>query len=305
MHWSYCNFALSHWCVSRDLDEQLILFGLRPCEICTHILCMTHEWISKLTTTSPDNGLSPGGCQTIICTNAGILVNSTLRNKLQWNFNQNSHIFIEENAFENAITRVLFWYSFPELHRECWNSFSLEYIHYSSYIPYKRTIWAENYWLFTCDISNQVKFHRNTLHCNPYRAKVVSVRGITAAPQPNHSSRQSSNRTSYAITRSQVNYRVLIMRLGGGGGDLAVLVQHSTILTMRIIWIQEVYFEEKSIRRCYIIPRCFTSMMNWEMIMWPRHSECIPGSQYWSHLADTYANPGTWQDYCQGTCHFQ
>ena len=31
------------------------------------------------------------------------IVNSTLRNKLQWNFNQNSNIFIQENVFESVV----------------------------------------------------------------------------------------------------------------------------------------------------------------------------------------------------------
>ena len=31
------------------------------------------------------------------------IVNKTLRNKLQWNFNRNSNIFIQENAFESVV----------------------------------------------------------------------------------------------------------------------------------------------------------------------------------------------------------
>ena len=31
-----------------------------------------------------------------------LIVNWTLRNKFQWNFNQNSNIFIQENVFENV-----------------------------------------------------------------------------------------------------------------------------------------------------------------------------------------------------------
>ena len=34
------------------------------------------------------------------------IVNWTLRNKLQWNFNRNSNIFIEENAFESVIREM-------------------------------------------------------------------------------------------------------------------------------------------------------------------------------------------------------
>ena len=91
---------------------------------------MTHLCVSKLTSIASNNGLSPGRQQAIIWNNAGNFVNWTLRNKLQWNFNRNSHIFIEENTFENvvcemsvilsrpqcvnvSISLVLFWCSFP------------------------------------------------------------------------------------------------------------------------------------------------------------------------------------------------
>ena len=59
--------------------------------------------ISKLTIISSDNGLLPGWCQAIIWTNAGILL---IRNKLHWNFNQTSYIFIHKNPFENVIWKM-------------------------------------------------------------------------------------------------------------------------------------------------------------------------------------------------------
>ena len=34
------------------------------------------------------------------------IVNWSLRNKFQWNLNQNSHIFIQENAFENVFWKM-------------------------------------------------------------------------------------------------------------------------------------------------------------------------------------------------------
>ena len=57
----------------------------------------------NLTIIDSDNGLSPGRRQAIIWTNAGILFISPLRNKLQWNVNQNYNIFIHENAFESVV----------------------------------------------------------------------------------------------------------------------------------------------------------------------------------------------------------
>ena len=64
---------------------------------------MTHICIGNLAIIGSDNGLSPGWCQAIIWTNTlWNLVNWTLRNKLKWNFNQNSYIFVQENAFEDV-----------------------------------------------------------------------------------------------------------------------------------------------------------------------------------------------------------
>ena len=42
------------------------------------------------------------------------IVNWTLGNKIRWNFNQNSNIFIEENMFENAVCKMLFISSRPQ-----------------------------------------------------------------------------------------------------------------------------------------------------------------------------------------------
>ena len=45
----------------------------------THWGRVTHICVSKLTITGPDNGLSPGRCQAIIWTNAGILLIGPIR----------------------------------------------------------------------------------------------------------------------------------------------------------------------------------------------------------------------------------
>ena len=68
---------------------------------------MTHICIGKLTTIGSDNGLSPGRRQAIIWTNhCWDIVNWALGNKLQWNFNRYSNIFIQENAFENVVCEM-------------------------------------------------------------------------------------------------------------------------------------------------------------------------------------------------------
>ena len=76
---------------------------------------MTHICVSKLTIIGSDNGLSPDRRQAII-SKCGIIVNWTFRNKLQWNFNRNSSIFIQENAFESVVceTVSMCWANRPE-----------------------------------------------------------------------------------------------------------------------------------------------------------------------------------------------
>ena len=43
-----------------------------------------------------------------------LVVNWTLGNKLQWNLNRNSHIFIKENAFENVVWKTAAILSHPQ-----------------------------------------------------------------------------------------------------------------------------------------------------------------------------------------------
>ena len=52
------------------------------------------------------NGLSPIRCQAINLNQWLLIVNWTLRNKLQWNSNQNTKLFIYENAFENGVCEM-------------------------------------------------------------------------------------------------------------------------------------------------------------------------------------------------------
>ena len=57
------------------------------------------NWVSI----GSDNGLWPIRCQAIIYTSD---VNWTLRNKLQWNFNQNTRLSIHQNASENIVCEM-------------------------------------------------------------------------------------------------------------------------------------------------------------------------------------------------------
>ena len=54
--------------------------------------------------------LAPNGRQTISNTN----LYQTLRNKLQWKFNRNSNIFIQENALENVVCEMASILSRPQ-----------------------------------------------------------------------------------------------------------------------------------------------------------------------------------------------
>ena len=62
-----------------------------------------------------DNGLSPVRRQAIIWTNAEILSIRCLgTNNLQWNSNQNTKVFIHENAFENVVYEMAAILSQPQ-----------------------------------------------------------------------------------------------------------------------------------------------------------------------------------------------
>ena len=54
-----------------------------------------------------DNGLSPLWHQAIIWTNAGIILITSLRKKLQLNLRRNSYIFIQQNTFQNAVCKIV------------------------------------------------------------------------------------------------------------------------------------------------------------------------------------------------------
>ena len=80
----------------------------------THWGRVTHICVGKPTIIVSDNGLSPGRRQAIIWNNAGILLIGPLGTKLQWNFNPNSYIFIQENALENIVCEMASILSRPQ-----------------------------------------------------------------------------------------------------------------------------------------------------------------------------------------------
>ena len=63
-----------------------------------------------------DNGLAPGRCQAIILTSVRILLIGHLGpvKKSQWNSDQNSNIFIQQNVFENVLSKMAAILSRPQ-----------------------------------------------------------------------------------------------------------------------------------------------------------------------------------------------
>ena len=66
------------------------------------------------------------------------IVNWTLRNKLHWNFNRNSNIFIQENAIENGVCEMASILSRPQWVKEARITLTLEFPFFTNGI--KRTI---------------------------------------------------------------------------------------------------------------------------------------------------------------------
>ena len=87
------------------------------CCLSTHWGRVTHICVNKLSILGSDNGLAPTRHYLKQC---WIIFNCTLRNKLQWNFNRNSNIFIHENAFESVVCEMAFILSRPQCVNEVW-----------------------------------------------------------------------------------------------------------------------------------------------------------------------------------------
>ena len=101
-----CNIRLLQKMQFKLLSAKCWPFCL-DCNVSTHWGRVTHVCVSKLTIIGSDDGFLPGRRQATISTNAGIFVNWTLRNKLQWNLDQNLYIFIQENVFENVVRKLV------------------------------------------------------------------------------------------------------------------------------------------------------------------------------------------------------
>ena len=84
----------------------LIIAMTSPHKMCTGVVScwgrVTHICARKRTIISSYKGLAPSHYMNQ-CWNT---VNSNLRNKLQWNLERNSYIFVHENVFENVVCEM-------------------------------------------------------------------------------------------------------------------------------------------------------------------------------------------------------
>ena len=80
----------------------------------THWDRVTHICVCKLTIIGSDNSLSSWTAPSHYQNQCWIIVNWTLTKELQWNFNRNSNILIQENAFESVVCEVASILSRPQ-----------------------------------------------------------------------------------------------------------------------------------------------------------------------------------------------
>ena len=81
----------------------------------THWGRVTHICVGKLTIIGSDNDLSPSqAAPSHYLNQCWNIVNLTLGNKLQWNFNRNWNILIPENAFEYIVCEMASILSRPQ-----------------------------------------------------------------------------------------------------------------------------------------------------------------------------------------------
>ena len=92
---------------------------------------VTHICVGNLTIVGSYNGWLAPSHFLSQCWN---VVNWTLRNKLQWNFNQNSCIFIKENAFHNVVCKIAPILFRPQCVKMCSFYFNLYHSHMKLYI---------------------------------------------------------------------------------------------------------------------------------------------------------------------------
>ena len=118
---SYCHNGISYtgkmtWLYS----IRALIAGTQRCyTVLTHWGRVTLICVNKLTIIGSGNGLSPGSIWSHYLNQCWNIVNWTIGNKLQWNFNRNENIFIQENAFENIVWKMAAILSRPQWVNPC------------------------------------------------------------------------------------------------------------------------------------------------------------------------------------------
>ena len=80
----------------------------------THWGQVMHICVGKLTIIGSDNGLSPGRCQAIMWTNAGILLIRSLRTNFSEILREIHSFSLKKNAFENVVWKMAAILSRPQ-----------------------------------------------------------------------------------------------------------------------------------------------------------------------------------------------
>ena len=95
-----CLLAPTYWAII------LMLFNSSPLVPHIYIYIYIYIYMGELDSTGSGNGVLPIRQTSHYRNQCWLIVNWTLRNKLQWNLNQNTKLFIRENSFENVCKMV-------------------------------------------------------------------------------------------------------------------------------------------------------------------------------------------------------
>ena len=148
------------------------MLSLSPIWVLTHWGRVTHICVSKLTIIGSDNGLSLVAPSHYLnqCWN---IVNWTLRNKLQWNLNRNSNIFIQENAFESVVCETVAILSLPQCVKKQYpGGVSLHLVSSSNEFSWHLIFWGKNN---TRPVQFVLEFKCNHLICHTNNTSNLST----------------------------------------------------------------------------------------------------------------------------------
>ena len=104
MYWNMCRTNVHTNVMGEYINVAILCRFTLLGGILTHSGRVTHICVSKLSWSAPSHYLKQ-------CWN---IVNWTLRNKLQWNFNRNADIFFHETALESVVCEMAAILSRPQ-----------------------------------------------------------------------------------------------------------------------------------------------------------------------------------------------